>query len=91
MGCWGWTYLTQERKQCQTFVKTRMNLWAPYHTGNLVTRRDSSSWCLLVFSYLINTRKLEMFCVLLSNFSPQHIAVAVNLTAGNHTFLQFHF
>lgn len=32
-----------------------------------------------------------MFCVLLSNCSTEYIALRVNLTADNCTFLQFHF
>jgi hypothetical protein len=32
-----WTHWAWERNQCQTFVKTRMNLWFPYHAGTLLT------------------------------------------------------
>jgi hypothetical protein len=46
---------------------------------------------LIIVCYLIKTRKLEVFCVLLSKFSTEYIAVDVSLTSDHFTFLQFQF
>jgi hypothetical protein len=78
-------------------VKTRMNLWFPYHAGTLLTHWVTvTSGGGFIFMVLISCflsdqkKKAGMFCVLQWNFSPQKIADAVNLTADNCTFLQFH-